>query len=161
MIAHTHAKSLFLAAFAFIAITGSITAGASPTYDPKPWIEDLDEAREAIGSNYANLEFVVTERELDLSALFVDARKRIELATSDMEARAAIDSLSREFGDGHVRFRWPSKPASQPARHTDCAALGYDARIAGVPNGSVDTGLHAPRRNVDLGIPCWLNSTCE
>jgi len=40
-----------------------IAAGAAASYDAKPWLEDLDQTREVLATKYANLEWVVLERE--------------------------------------------------------------------------------------------------
>jgi hypothetical protein len=68
-------KPLRIFAFVSLAwiavVTSSIGQAAAPTpFDPKPWLEDLDQTREAIATKYANLEWVVLEREIDLAALF-------------------------------------------------------------------------------------------
>lgn len=49
-------------------------AGAQPAaWSPQPWLEDLAVAREAFRSKYANLEWLLTEREFDVDALFARA----------------------------------------------------------------------------------------
>lgn len=109
-------------------------------FDPKPWLNDLDQAREAVATRYANLEWLVLEREVDLSALFADTRHRVESAANAGEARAAFDRLARRFGDGHVQFRWPADKAPTQSVGADCAALGYNERMQGLPTAALMPG---------------------
>jgi len=103
---------------------------AAPTpFDPNPWFEDLEQTREAVATKYANLEWVVIERELDLAPLFAEAKAQLRSAASDADARAAFDKLARRFGDGHVRFRWATDQKPRTTPNANCAALGYDSRI--------------------------------
>jgi hypothetical protein len=105
--------------------------GAPAPFDSKPWLEDLDQVQEAIATKYANLEWVVLEREIDLAALFTEAKAQLQSASSDLEARAAFDKLARRLGDGHVRFRWSSHQSATKTPTANCAALGYDERMRG------------------------------
>jgi hypothetical protein len=124
--------------FAFVSLaciavaTSSIAQAAAPSpFDPKPWLEDLEQTREAIATKYANLEWVVLEREIDLAALFADAKAQLQSSSSDLDASAAFDKLARRLGDGHVRFRWSSNQTATRTPNANCAALGYDERIRG------------------------------
>jgi hypothetical protein len=108
------------------------TYAASPTsYDSRSWLEDLEQTRGALSTKYANLEWVVMEREVDLESLFTDAKTQLQSATSDADARAIFDRLARRLGDGHVRFRWSVDPVHRAASNANCAALGYDSQIRG------------------------------
>jgi hypothetical protein len=104
-------------------------AATFPSFDPKPWLEDLEQTREALGTKYANLEWVVIEREINLESLFTDAKSQLQSATSETDARAVFDRLARRLGDGHVRFRWSIDQSPKAAPTANCAALGYDSRI--------------------------------
>jgi len=103
-------------------------------FDSQPWLEDLAQIRTAVATRYANLAWQVSERGVDLSDLFARAQRRLEQATSEAEARAAIERLARSFGDGHVGVRWPRTPAVAAGADTRtvCERLGYDpAKAAG------------------------------
>jgi len=110
---------------------------ATPTFDPRPWVSDLHQIRDAFAAKYANLEWAVFEREIDLPGLFARTEARVRAAGSDVQAEAAIDRLTRTLGDGHVRVVWPSardSPSSSPGaqRPTEpCAALGFDDSKSG------------------------------
>jgi Peptidase family S41 len=109
-------------------------ASARPTaFDPAPWLADLNQTQQALAAKYANLEWVVFEHETNLAALFTETRQRIVAASNDAEARAAFDRLARKLGDGHVRFRWRAQSAAAQRSSADCATLGYDARMFGMP----------------------------
>jgi hypothetical protein len=113
---------------AFFAPTFAVTP---PSFDPKPWLEDLEQTREALGTKYANLEWVVIEREINLESLFNDAKAQLQSATSETDAQAVFDRLARRLGDGHVRFRWSTDHSPKAVPKADCADLGYDLGIRG------------------------------
>ena len=110
------------------------TRATAGTFEPQPWIDDLSQGKDALATKYANFEWAVFEREVDLQGLFAETQERIEHATNEAEARAAFDRLARRLGDGHVRFDWRGGPAAaaSPARD-QCSALGYDAHMRAVP----------------------------
>jgi len=121
------------------ALLASVMVAASATavaFEPNPWIDDLEQVKEALATKYANLEWAVFEREVDLPGLFADTQARIERATNEAEARAAFDRLARRLGDGHVVFDWPhtGAPATATSASPDqCSALGYNAVMRAVP----------------------------
>lgn len=132
------------ALFAMLLLAFSVT-GAPPSFDPRPWLEDLNQVRDALATKYANLEWAVVERELDLPALFADARMRLQSVTSEADARSVFDRLTRSIGDGHVRISWPGalSPAAGERSSADCTALGYDARKSAAPMVSHAVGYRS------------------
>ena len=139
---HSLGKALLLG-IAMLGATPFIVSASSSeatVFDSKPWLDDLDQAREAVATRYANLEWLVLEREVDLSALFADTRHRVESAANAGEARAAFDRLARRFGDGHVQFRWPADRSPSQSVGADCAALGYNERMQGLPTAALMPG---------------------
>jgi Peptidase family S41 len=141
-------------------VLGSILIGASiadspsgsdpdrlPTsFDTTPWLDDLNETQNALATKYANLEWVVFEREVNLASLFDETKLHILSASNDSEARAALDRLARKLGDGHVEFRWRVQHDATRLPTADCAALGYDARMAGGPVAALAPGYVALAR---------------
>jgi hypothetical protein len=114
-----------------LALASICTARA---FDPHPWIEDLGQVKDAFATKYANLEWAVFDREVDLQKLFADTKGRIESATNETEARAAFDRLARKLGDGHVVFDWPhGERAAGAAPPERCSALGYNAAMRALP----------------------------
>src|ERR1700743_3085527 len=77
-------------------------ATTSPPFDPKPWLDDLEQTRQAVATKYANVEGGVSEREIALGSLFTHEKSQLKFATSKPAARAVFDRLARRFGDGHV-----------------------------------------------------------
>ncbi|MFL6690898.1 MAG: S41 family peptidase [Alphaproteobacteria bacterium] len=119
----------------------ALSLAAAPQFDPKPWLDDLRQARAAFAEKYANLEWAVFDRELDLPQLFATAQHRIETAASDADARAAFERLAARLSDDHVDFRWPA-PAAKASNPTGerCAALGFDAHMAAAPLAALAPG---------------------
>jgi hypothetical protein len=111
-------------ALALLALTAPAFAQA---YDPKPWLADLDEMHAAFSDKYASFEWSVFQHEVDMSALFADARRRVEDAGNDGDARAAFDRLIRKLGDGHVELHWPGHPAGAPQAVAAQPCSDYDA----------------------------------
>lgn len=110
--------------------------GTARAFDPQPWIQDLGQAQDAFATKYANLEWAVFDREIDLQRLFAETKGRIENATDEAEARAAFDRLARRLGDGHVVFDWPHSSraaATSSAPPDQCLALGYNAALRALP----------------------------
>jgi len=126
------------ALIAAIFLCCSVGASANDSFDPKPWLQDLQQMHGAFSDKYANFDWAISEREVDLTALFNSARSRIEAAQSDADTRSAFDKLIAKLGDGHVEIEWPahhsqpSTASAQPAP-SPCVALGYDTKKAGIP----------------------------
>lgn len=99
------------------------------------WLEDFAQLRRAMALQYANLDWAVERRGMDLPALVAETERKLELAGTVAEARAALTSFVRAFGDGHLRIRWPAAqraPAPAPAPATAqpahiCEGLGFRA----------------------------------
>jgi hypothetical protein len=130
-------NSLVAAPFVLVAwcLLAFPVTGAAASFDPGPWLDDLDQVRGALATKYANLEWAVLERELDLPALFADSRMRLQSVTSEADARSVFDRLTRQIGDRHVKIGWPGALFLDADEHllADCTALGYDARKSAAP----------------------------
>lgn len=121
-----------------VAVGGADALDARP-FDPKLWLEDLAQMRQAFSDKYVNFEWAVFEREADLSGLFADTQKRVEAASNDADARAAFDRLLRRIGDGHIELQWPKSGATQLAAALDACA-GYDPVNGGAPVATLAQG---------------------
>jgi hypothetical protein len=123
------------AAVALLLIT-SPGAAQPPAFDPQPWIEDLAELRIALETKYANLEWLRSEREVDLPSLFDRAAPLLRDAGSEAEAVRLFNRIIQRIGDGHVEIRWPRPTAPTPTGSTAapaaptvegfCGSIGYD-----------------------------------
>jgi hypothetical protein len=142
--------------FGMFVVFASAFAATSPSFDSKPWLDDLDQVREAIATKYANLEWVVIEREINLESLFTDAKSQLQSATSETDAQASFDRLARRLGDGHVRFRWSTDHSPKAVLKADCGVLGYDLGIRGKPVAAFMPGYvalaDAPAKEFPAGI---------
>jgi hypothetical protein len=72
-----------------IAITPALSDEAK--FDVRPWVEDLRQIRSSMSAKYANLEWAVFERDIDLSNVFDETEVRLQSAGSDQNAKAIID----------------------------------------------------------------------
>jgi hypothetical protein len=145
-----------------LALVGAIACGAlnmaaTPRFDATPWLEDLDQARAAFAEKYANFDWLVFDRGVDLSQSFAGARRRIEVASSEAEARAAFDRLAAHLGDDHVEFRWPASARSSASPSGNrCSAIGFDPQMAAGPlaafAGSYRPLANAPAPEFPAGI---------
>jgi hypothetical protein len=61
------------AVLACVMLAAGATSGA---FEQKPWIDDLEQVKEALATKYANLEWAVFEREIDLQGLFAETQGR-------------------------------------------------------------------------------------
>jgi hypothetical protein len=120
-----------------------IVTASGTAFDARAWLDDLNQTQQALATKYANLEWVVFERELNLAALFTETKQRIEAAPNASEARAALDRLARKLGDGHVEFQWRVQHGATQPPTADCAALGYNARMFGTPVAALAPGYVA------------------
>ncbi|HEV2078543.1 MAG TPA: S41 family peptidase [Allosphingosinicella sp.] len=149
---------------------GRPVAAQAPEWSPKPWLADLAQMRSAIDTKYANIEWLRSERELDVDGLFDRAAAVIANAGSDAQARAVFDRVVQRFGDGHVSISWPrpnppaaSGPASAAkaapmTAESFCRARGYDSGQASAGLGSslegyvpIESGQVLPAGTVTAG----------
>src|SRR5271155_4754828 len=134
-------RRVVLLASAFVC-AGTL-AFADPSYDPKPWLDDLAQMHDAFGAGYANFEWAVFDHEVDLAALFADTQKRIEAASSDADARAAFDRLIRRLGDGHTELHWPTHSAVGQANTPSLPCANFDPVRAAKPLAAYAKGYVA------------------
>lgn len=119
-----------------------LTCAASPqntndarplSFDPKPWLEDFHQALSEMSSHYANLEWAVEDRRMDLQRLRLDTEAKLRAATDENDARQILDNFISSFGDGHLEIEWPKSSAQpKPAANTPqslCDRLGYKTHL--------------------------------
>src|ERR1700751_3656954 len=61
-------------------------------FDSSPWIEDFHQLLHALATHYANLEWAVNDRHMDLPALVQKTENAIQNAGSDTDARSTIQT---------------------------------------------------------------------
>lgn len=115
-------------------IDAQTACDTSASFDANPWLQDLDQARAAFTTKYADLEWEVFVRGLNLTEIFDETRARLQKAHSIDEAKAAFNDLARQFGDRHVGFRWPqAHPILGERKGVDCGSLGYSKQMQAEP----------------------------
>jgi hypothetical protein len=107
-------------------------ATAAHAFDAAKWRADFAQARQELARSYANLDWVVSDRKIDLQALVERTEQGLATAKSDDEAAGVLKQFVDNFGDGHVRLVKPQRAvASAPAptvAATDmktCRDMGY------------------------------------
>lgn len=106
------------------------TSAAEP-FNPRPWQEDFSQLLDAMTNHYANLEWAVTGRHMNLPKLRETTEQALSKAQSETEARAAMEKFMNAFGDGHLEIDWrKAAPEAGPTNvYADiCQTLGYSMR---------------------------------
>jgi hypothetical protein len=93
-------------------------------------MDDFAQLRAEMSSHYANLEYAVQERHMDLPALRKDTEAKLAASCNEGDARKALQQFFDSFGDGHLVLDWPQPPAAtaevKPAETESlCTRLGY------------------------------------
>ncbi|HEX8365575.1 MAG TPA: S41 family peptidase [Allosphingosinicella sp.] len=123
-------RRLLAAAAAGLILASSPAPAQLQAFSPEPWLADLAAARTALTTRYANLEWLLTERELDLDALFGRAEAALRGARSEAEAMAIFNRIVQRIGDGHVTLTWQRPPAPPAAQGPAAPAAAAQARAA-------------------------------
>jgi len=82
-------------------------------------------------SHYANLDWAIEERRMDLPKLRVETEAALQQARVAADARRTLDHFVDSFGDGHLELNWPKGDSQAPtaADHASlCERLGYKGR---------------------------------
>lgn len=77
------------------------------TYDPAPWLADFAQLRDSIAAGYANLDWKVSQGEVDPYDLTRATDSAIRAAGSNRAARRALQGFVDAFEDGHLSLRRP------------------------------------------------------
>ena len=122
----------FIAAGACLCIIFSTAERAFPQSPPRTdaWLEDFAQLKHEMAAHYANLDWAVAERRIDLKELSELTETRLREAQSEAEARRVIELFLQAFGDGHLSVRWPSteRPFANGKPSADsflCVRLGF------------------------------------
>ena len=103
--------------------------------DRDRWLVDFQQLIGEMSSHYANLEWAVTARHMDLAALRSATESKIRSARSEDEERKILTKFLDAFGDGHLELSWPkeSVDSGRPENESPegkgiCSRLGYAHR---------------------------------
>jgi peptidase S41-like protein len=120
---------IFLAALTCAALPQSTNNTKPGNFDPKPWLEDFQQILAAMSSHYADLEWAVEDRKMDLPGLRRDTEAKLRDAVDENGARRILDKFFASFGDGHLEIRWPKNDLSSnhavDAAQSVCSRMGY------------------------------------
>jgi hypothetical protein len=117
------------AALFFIVLTAFDISAQN--FKTESWLEDFAQLKAEMSAHYANLEWAVAERGVNLKQLAEQAETRLREAKTEAEARAVFDGFLRSFGDGHLQIEQAANSsAAQPAAPTLCLRLGFESRAA-------------------------------
>lgn len=128
-----------------LALGGVLVAAAAwdlATYDRDAWLDDYARVKRDMAQGYANLDWMVERRGLDLRALDAATTERIANAHSRVRAFLALRDFLQAFDDPHLRMVPGERPvpaardalasepradvAQDPPAGADCAASGYE-----------------------------------
>jgi hypothetical protein len=98
-------------------------------FDPKPWLEDFDQLKTEMSVHYSDLDYAVEDRHMDLPDLRRETETKLRNSCNEGDARKALESFLKSFGDGHLGIEWRKSTTSQPSATTEtaslCERLGY------------------------------------
>jgi hypothetical protein len=106
------------------------------TYDRAAWRRDYEHVKRELAQNYANLDWIVEQRSLDIAALDRQTGDAIDNAHSRVRAVLALRAFLRAFNDPHLRLALredaPAQTAAEAGGETEepvvasCAEAGYE-----------------------------------
>lgn len=94
----------------------SASSCAGRGYDSEPWLRDYAQLRAHMEGAYANLEWMIERRGLDVVALHAATERRIREARSGRGAEKALQAFVAAFGDPHLRIEKPPGPLARAWR---------------------------------------------
>jgi hypothetical protein len=131
-------RTVRLLARAAAGLLGLAAVGAlvdAATYSPRSWRADFERLKRDMAQGYANLDWIATERGLDLPALAARTGSDLDKAYSRLRAYLALSRFVSAFDDPHLRLEWREAAgpesgqatAAAPRREvTGCEAEGYE-----------------------------------
>lgn len=127
--------ALSLAVLTCAASSQNASGPRSKSFDLKPWLKDFHQVLSEMSLHYANLEWAVEDRKMDLPRLRLDTEAKLREASDEPSARRILDQFVASFGDGHLNIEWPKsnastqlKPSAVPSQSL-CDHMGYHGRI--------------------------------
>ena len=133
-------KILKRSALALGGLVLAVAAWDVATYDRDAWLGDYARLKHDMAQGYANLDWMVAHRGMDLAALDRDTTARLTSAHSRLRAFIALRDFVKAFGDPHLRMSPGERPTTPPApmasvveaepqdplAGVDCASSGYE-----------------------------------
>jgi len=103
-------------------------AAAAHAYDAAQWPEDFAQAGQELARNYANLDWAVAQRRIDLRALVQRTEQGLATAKDDVEAVKVLTQFLDTFGDGHLYLVPPQRKEPVAAPATTAAASATERK---------------------------------
>jgi len=122
-----------------VAVVVALAAWDVATYDAKAWRADFEHLKREMAQRYANLDWIVSQRRLDVRALDAETSAAIDNAHSRVFAFLAVRRFIRTFNDPHLRLVFADRSAANtpaaavPSTSADdaagpsCEDAGYEA----------------------------------
>jgi hypothetical protein len=109
-------KLLRRSGLALLLVSGGLLAVDLLTFDRQAWLDDYEQLKTDLATGYANLDWMVSARRMDLPALDRHTRDRLESAHSHIQAVLALRDFLRAFRDPHLKLVWGERPALSVTR---------------------------------------------
>lgn len=129
-------NSIFTIVFAWLLLAAGGAAGGQD-FKPEPWLEDFAQLKREMSASYANLDWAIEIRGLELKQLSEQTESRLLQARSETDAKKIIESFLDAFGDGHLSVQWAQNKdinsssvdnAKSNSPLPLCQRLGYQSR---------------------------------
>lgn len=143
-----------LRAFVFILFLSSFAAAQS--VNNEAWLEDFSQMKREMSSHYANLEWAVAERGVDLKALSESTEAKIRSAKSEADVIQALRTFVESFGDGHLQGERPKTQNSNSSEQKAeglCERLGFRERAF---RDGIDFALGDGFRKIDTPSSAYI-----
>ncbi len=101
-----------------------------PGFDARLWVEDFRQLLTEMSAHYADLDYAVEGRHMDLPGLRRETEAKLNGSCDEREAKQALQSFLRSFGDGHLGIEWPQTGTHPAPEKTGslCSRLGYEKK---------------------------------
>lgn len=137
---------LALLALITLAVAWDVT-----TYDAKAWQSDYARLKHDMARGYANLDWIVDNRKLDIRRLDLDTTAAINGAHSRVRAFLAIRRFVRTFDDPHFRLQPGERPISGDAPLVTAASLAATPDEGGVEPADTPAGENCAAAGYEEG----------
>jgi hypothetical protein len=121
-------------------------------FDPQPWLDDLHELIAAMDSHYADLEWAIKDRHMDLPRLRQDTEQKLRDSPDNQAAQRIFEQFLDTFGDGHLSIKWPTGEVSElEPPEPLCRRLGYrNPNKRGIAFSALPSFVDLPGEGSDL-----------
>lgn len=115
-------------------VAAALIVGAEGPYDRATWQADYASLKASLAQHYANLDWAVSHRGLDLVAIDLAVTQELASARSNGEARRVLESFIDRFADPHLRFvrrraatEAMDGQAEGPSQVQSCSDAGFES----------------------------------